>query len=98
MASSDLNGKVVLITGASTGIGAAAALAFARAGSKVVVHYNTSRDAAESVVAQAREAGATAHAVAGDVTRSDEVARIEPLPKPARTPLGGWRAAPGVVI
>lgn len=76
MASSDLKGKVVLITGASTGIGAAAALAFAREGSKVVVHYNASRDAAEAVVAQAREAGATAHAVAGDVTRSAEVARI----------------------
>ena len=35
--------------GASTGIGAAAALAFARQGSKLVVHYNASRDAAEGV-------------------------------------------------
>ena len=43
---SDLKGKVVLITGASTGIGAAAARAFAREGSKVVIHYNASRDAA----------------------------------------------------
>jgi 3-oxoacyl-[acyl-carrier protein] reductase len=72
----DLSNKVVLVTGASTGIGAAAALAFARAGSKVVVHYNASRDAAESVVARAREAGARADAVHGDVTAAGEVRRI----------------------
>ena len=48
---SDLKGKVVLIPGASPGIGAAAARAFARAGSKVVIHYNASRDAAERVAA-----------------------------------------------
>ena len=43
---SDLKGKVVLITGASTGIGAAAARAFGREGSKIVIHYNASKDAA----------------------------------------------------
>ncbi len=53
----DLKGKVVLITGASTGIGAAAARAFAGEGAKVVVHYNASRDAAESVAADIRKAG-----------------------------------------
>ena len=36
----DLAGKSVLITGASTGIGAAAARAFARAGCNVGIHYN----------------------------------------------------------
>ena len=72
----DLRDKVVLITGASTGIGAAAALAFAGAGSKVVVHYNASGDAARSVVARIREAGGRADAVQGDVTRSAEVKRI----------------------
>ena len=72
----DLHGKVVLITGASTGIGAAAALAFARAGSKVVVHYNASREAADAVVAEIGAAGGTAHSVRGDVTRAADVARI----------------------
>jgi 3-oxoacyl-[acyl-carrier protein] reductase len=72
----DLKDKVVLVTGASTGIGAAAARAFGRAGSKVVVHYNASRDAAESVVADIRGAGGTAHGVAGDVTQRGEPARI----------------------
>jgi len=44
---SDLAGKVVFITGASTGIGAAAARAFAQHGAKLVIHYNASKDAAE---------------------------------------------------
>jgi len=74
--SNDLHDKVVLITGASTGIGAAAALAFAGAGSKVMVHYNASRDAAQSVIARAREAGGSADAVQGDVTQAGDVRRI----------------------
>src|SRR5947208_346999 len=57
---SDLKGKAVLITGASTGIGAAAARAFARLGSHVVVHYNASRDAAEKVAADVRSLGGEA--------------------------------------
>ena len=73
---SDLKGKAVLITGASTGIGAAAALAFARCGSNVIVHYNASRDAAEVVAAGVRETGAQAALVGGDVTKSANVERI----------------------
>ena len=76
MMTSDLKDKVVLITGASTGIGAAAALAFGGAGSKVVVHYNASRDAAEAVIADVRGAGGSAHGVQGDVTKKGEPARI----------------------
>jgi len=73
---SDLKGKAILITGASTGIGAAAALAFARCGSNVIVHYNASRDAAEVVAAGVRKAGVQAALVGGDVTKSANVERI----------------------
>jgi 3-oxoacyl-[acyl-carrier protein] reductase len=65
----DLKGKAVLVTGASTGIGAAAARAFGARGARVAVHYNASRDAAEAVATDVRAAGGEAALVAGDVTR-----------------------------
>ena len=73
---SDLKGKVVLITGASTGIGAAAAIAFARLGSKLVVHYNESKVAAESVAAQIEGLGASVTLARGDVMQEADVKRV----------------------
>src|SRR6516164_972048 len=64
--SQDLNGKAILITGASTGIGAAAARAFAGCGARVAIHYNASRDAAEALAA---EIGAGAFTIGGDFAR-----------------------------
>ncbi len=64
---SDLKGKVVLITGASTGIGAAAARAFGAQGARVAVHYNRSRAEAEQVAADIRRDGGEAITVQGDV-------------------------------
>ena len=72
----DLAGKRVLITGASTGIGAAAAQAFAAAGCRVVVHFNASRDAAEGVAKKIREVGAQVHLVQGDVRTSAVAKRV----------------------
>ena len=73
---SDLKGKVVLITGASTGIGAAAAVAFARLGSKLVVHYNESRAAADDVAAKVKALGAEVILAGGDVMQEASVKRI----------------------
>jgi 3-oxoacyl-[acyl-carrier protein] reductase len=67
----DLKNKAVLITGASTGIGAAAALAFGRNGAHVAVHYNKSKAEAEKVAAAVEKAGGKAALVGGDVTDSD---------------------------
>ncbi len=63
----DLSGKSVLITGASTGIGAAAARAFARAGCRVAIHYNASLNRAEEVAADVRFNGAESFLVGGDL-------------------------------
>jgi 3-oxoacyl-[acyl-carrier protein] reductase len=72
----ELSGKSVLITGASTGIGAAVAGGFGRLGARVGVHYHKSREAAEQVAADVRGAGGEAAVLQGDVTRKDDVARI----------------------
>ena len=72
----DLRDKVVLITGGSTGIGAAAASAFGRNGARVAINFHSSREAAERVAAGIREAGAEALLVQADVTEPDAPARV----------------------
>lgn len=69
----DLEGKVVLITGASTGIGAATARAFGREGSTVVVHYHSSEGPAQEVVAAIEAAGSRACALRADATRPEQL-------------------------
>ena len=71
----DLAGKAVLVTGASTGIGAALAKALGAQGAMVGVHYNSSKDAAEAVADTVRDAGGKAFLVRADASRSAEIAR-----------------------
>ena len=71
--SHDLKGRAVLITGASTGIGAAAARAFAAQGARVAIHYHSSAAAAEALAAEIGAAGGEAFTVAGDFNVSAEV-------------------------
>jgi 3-oxoacyl-[acyl-carrier protein] reductase len=66
----DLHGKRVLVTGASTGIGAAVARAFGAQGAKVAVHYNSSEAAAAEVVEAICSAGGDAIKVRADVRDS----------------------------
>jgi 3-oxoacyl-[acyl-carrier protein] reductase len=70
-----LDGKVVVITGASKGIGKATATDFAAAGAKVVLAART-RETLEQVAASLRENGAEALAVPTDVTNTDAVKRL----------------------
>lgn len=72
----DLASKAVLITGASTGIGAALARAFAAQGAAVGLHYNSSVDAAKAVAGEIEEAGGKVFLVRGDAAQSGEMRRV----------------------
>src|SRR5436190_7400363 len=61
-------GHVSLVTGSSTGIGAATALALANRGSTVGVHYNNSEAAAAEIVDQIRNARGQAAAFQADLS------------------------------
>lgn len=71
----ELAGKSVLVTGASTGIGAAIAKALGAQGALVGVHYNSSQDAAEAVAAAVVAAGGKAVLVKAEASRSAEMVR-----------------------
>ncbi|HWQ14169.1 MAG TPA: SDR family NAD(P)-dependent oxidoreductase [Roseiflexaceae bacterium] len=70
------DGQVVLITGASTGIGAALARAFGAAGASVVVHYHRSAAAAASVAHDIEAAGGQALLAQADVVDSAQLAAV----------------------
>jgi len=70
------SGGVLIVTGASRGIGAACARAGARAGYRVVVNFARNRDAALAVVADIERAGGSAIAVGADVSQSPEVEHL----------------------
>ena len=65
--------QVLLVTGASRGIGAATAIVAARAGWAVAVNYAANSSAADAVVRQIRDAGGTAIAVQADVSDEAQV-------------------------
>ncbi len=68
--------EVAWVTGSSTGIGAASAVALARQGCRVAVHYNRSEDEAREVMEQITASGGDAMLVGGDVSDAGEVARM----------------------
>lgn len=68
--------QVAVITGASSGIGKATALAMAREGARIAVNYNKNRTGAEEAVESIRQAGGQAIALQADVTQAVQVATL----------------------
>ncbi|MBA3518907.1 MAG: SDR family NAD(P)-dependent oxidoreductase, partial [Rhizobiales bacterium] len=68
--------KVVIVTGGSRGIGAAAARLIAAGGAAVVVNYAQACEAAERLVTEIEASGGEALAVQGDVANEDDVLRL----------------------
>ena len=71
----DLANKAVLITGASTGIGATLAKGFAAQGASVGLHYNSSSEAAQAVARDIEAAGGKVVLIKADANHSAEMAR-----------------------
>jgi 3-oxoacyl-[acyl-carrier protein] reductase len=80
-----LEGKVALVTGASRGIGAAAAKRLAAGGASVVVNYHQNKEAAQKVLEEVESAGAQGMIFQADVTRKDQ---IEAMVKATEQKLG----------
>src|SRR5882757_6079053 len=71
--SHELDGKTVLVTGASKGIGAGVATAFGAAGASVAVGFARDKESADRVVGEIKTAGGRAIAVQGDLSKADDV-------------------------
>ncbi|MGQ0513274.1 SDR family NAD(P)-dependent oxidoreductase, partial [Bacillus sp. D-CC] len=71
-----LNGKVAIVTGGAKGIGKAITVALAQEGAKVVINYNSSKEAAENLVNELGKEGHDVYAVQADVSKVEDANRL----------------------
>jgi len=74
--SAELTGQTAVVTGSSSGIGAAVARELARRHANVVVNYRSDREGAEAVAGEIAGSGGQALVVQGDVSSEDDVDRL----------------------
>ena len=72
----DLRAKAVLITGASSGIGAALARAFAAQGSRLALHFNSHGEAAQALVKEIATGAPAPALIRGDLSKRGEARRV----------------------
>ncbi|MFD0695763.1 SDR family oxidoreductase [Paenibacillus sp. GCM10027628] len=72
----NFTGKVVIVTGASRGIGSSIAELFASHGAKVVVNYSSSAAQAEEVISRIKQQGGEATAIQADISRVADVDKL----------------------
>ena len=71
-----LNGKVAIVTGGAKGIGKAITVALAQEGAKVVINYNSSKEATENLVNELGKDGHDVYAVQADVSKVEDANRL----------------------
>ncbi|MES2793899.1 MAG: SDR family oxidoreductase [Planctomycetota bacterium] len=76
MISNELQGRVALVTGASSGIGQATAIALARAGAWVGIHFHTNRDGAQQTLDAIRSNGGDGLLLQGDLSLAEDAQRV----------------------
>ena len=89
--------RAIIVTGGSRGLGAATCRKLAAIGHPVIVNYASNAAAANAVARGIMAAGGRAEAIAGDVAREDDVARLFDAAEAALGPLGGLVNNAGIV-
>ncbi|MEP7103112.1 MAG: SDR family oxidoreductase [Candidatus Dojkabacteria bacterium] len=72
----ELQNKVVLITGSSSGIGRTTAIRFAKEGCKIVINYHMNKEGAEEVEKEIKKLGNECIVVQADVSKPEEVRKM----------------------
>lgn len=85
-----LEGKTVLVTGASRGIGRAISLACAQAGANVALTFRSDARQAEELAATLRALGRRAHLMRADISRPEDIAMLGPAARDALGRVDVW--------